>query len=150
MPGIPGVSDNIRVISIIDKFLEHARISYFQNDDDPQVFLSSADWMPRNFRRRVEIFFPVEEPRLKARIVDNVLGVALTDNVKARELGPDGTYHRVPPAAPAPRSPRVNEHIKGKIVEAARRYQGEPADPRWENAVAETLAAVLDESYLLR
>ena len=99
-PGIPGVSDNIRVISIIDKFLEHARITYFQNDDDPQVFLSSADWMPRNFRRRVEILFPIEEPRLKNRIIDHVLGVALLDNVKARELQPDGTYRRVdgPPA----------------------------------------------------
>ncbi len=97
-PGIPGVSDNIRVISIIDKFLEHARVSYFQNDDDPQVFLSSADWMPRNFRRRVEIFFPIEEPRLRSRIIDNMLGVGLLDNVKARELQPDGTYQRVNPA----------------------------------------------------
>ncbi len=97
-PGLPGVSDNIRVISIVDKFLEHSRISYFQNDDDPQVFLSSADWMPRNFRRRVEILFPIEEPRLRSRIIDGVLGVALLDNVKARELQPDGTYRRVAPA----------------------------------------------------
>ena len=99
-PGIPGVSDNIRVISIVDKFLEHSRISYFQNDDNPQVFLSSADWMPRNFRRRVEILFPIEDPRLRTRIVDGILGVALIDNVKARELQPDGTYRRVSPARP--------------------------------------------------
>ena len=109
-PGIPGVSDNIRVISIIDKFLEHARISYFQNDDDPQVFLSSADWMPRNFRRRVEIFFPIEEPRLRSRIIDNVLGVALLDNVKARELQADGTYHRV--ALPAQGEPAIRSQIE--------------------------------------
>ena len=62
-PGVPGVSENIRVISIVDKYLEHSRITYFQNDDQPEVFLSSADWMPRNFRRRVEIMFPIEDPR---------------------------------------------------------------------------------------
>ena len=64
-PGMPGVSDNIRVISIVDKYLEHSRISYFQNGDDPEVFLASADWMPRNFRRRVEIMFPIETRRLQ-------------------------------------------------------------------------------------
>ena len=67
-PGVPGVSENIRVISIVDKFLEDSRISYFQNNDNPKVFLSSADWMPRNFRRRVEILFPIEDPRLRTRI----------------------------------------------------------------------------------
>ncbi len=65
-PGMPGVSDNIRVISIVDKFLEHSRIAYFQNGDEPEVFLASADWMPRNFRRRVEIMFPIESPRAAA------------------------------------------------------------------------------------
>jgi polyphosphate kinase len=97
-PGLPGISGNIRVISVVDKFLEHSRISYFQNNDSPEVFLSSADWMPRNFRRRVEILFPIDDPRLKSRVVDGLLGVSLMDNVKARELGPDGTYHRVAPA----------------------------------------------------
>ena len=97
-PGMPGVSDNIRVISIVDKYLEHSRISYFQNGDEPEVFLSSADWMPRNFRRRVEIMFPIEDPQLKRRLVDGILGVVLADNVKARELQPDGTYRRTAPA----------------------------------------------------
>ena len=97
-PGLPGISENIRVISIVDKFLEHSRISYFQNNDRPEVFLSSADWMPRNFRRRVEILFPIEDPRLQNRIIDGILGVALIDNVKARELQPDGIYRRVAPA----------------------------------------------------
>ena len=96
----PGVSENIRVISIVDKFLEHSRITYFQNGDEPEVFLSSADWMPRNFRRRVEIMFPIEDPRLQNRIVDGILGVVLSDNVKARVLQPDGTYRRVPPPEP--------------------------------------------------
>jgi polyphosphate kinase len=95
-PGVPGVSENIRVISIVDKFLEHSRITYFQNGDKPEVFLASADWMPRNFRRRVEIMFPIEDSRLQNRIVDGILGVVLMDNVKARVLQPDGTYKRIP------------------------------------------------------
>ncbi len=99
-PGVPGVSENIRVVSIIDKFLEHSRISYFQNNDTPQVFLSSADWMPRNFRRRVEVMFPIEDPRLQNRIVEGILGVVLSDNVKASLLGADGVYRRVPPPKP--------------------------------------------------
>lgn len=100
-PGVPGVSENIRVISIVDKFLEHSRITYFQNGDKPEVFLASADWMPRNFRRRVELMFPIEEPRLLYRVVEGILGLALSDNVKARYLQPDGTYARVRPSNPS-------------------------------------------------
>jgi polyphosphate kinase len=102
-PGIPRISDNIRVISIVDKFLEHSRISYFQNGDAPQVYLSSADWMPRNFRRRVETMFPVEDPRLCHRIIHDLLDVVLADNVKARLLQPDGTYVRVWPGSKSER-----------------------------------------------
>ena len=102
-PGVPGVSDNIRVLSIVDKFLEHSRITYFQNGDEPEVYLASADWMPRNFHRRVELLFPIEEPRLKSRIVDGILGVTLADNVKARQLKPDGTYERVKRQAGEPK-----------------------------------------------
>ncbi len=109
-PGIPGLTDNIRVISIVDKFLEHSRISYFQNDESPEVYLSSADWMPRNFRRRVEVLFPVEDPRLRSRIVDGILGLSLIDNVKARELQPDGTYRRVAP--PAPGEPAIRSQVE--------------------------------------
>jgi polyphosphate kinase len=109
-PGIPGVSDNIRVISIIDKYLEHSRISYFQNGDDPEVFLASADWMPRNFRRRVEIMFPIENHQLKRRLVDGILGVLLADNVKARELQADGTYRRVRP--PGPNDPVIRCQVE--------------------------------------
>ncbi len=93
-PGVPGLSETIRVVSVVDKFLEHSRISYFQNDDDPEVYLASADWMPRNFRRRVEIMFPIEDPRLKNHIIEGILGVTLADNVKARVLQPDGSYVR--------------------------------------------------------
>jgi polyphosphate kinase len=109
-PGIPGVSDNIRVISIVDKYLEHSRITYFQNGEEPEVFLASADWMPRNFRRRVEIMFPIEDPELKARLVHCILGVVLADNMKARELQPDGTYRRVPP--PRPGEPVIRSQVE--------------------------------------
>ncbi len=96
-PGIPGVSERIRVVSILDKYLEHSRISYFLNDGQPEVFLSSADWMPRNFRRRVELMFPIEDPALRSRIIDRILTVVLSDNVKARELQSDGSYRRIKP-----------------------------------------------------
>jgi polyphosphate kinase len=116
-PGMPGVSDNIRVISIIDKYLEHSRISYFQNGDDPEIFLSSADWMPRNFRRRVEIMFPIESPQLKRRLVDGILGVVLADNVKARELQADGTYRRIRPAGPNEPGIRCQVEFQNMAIE---------------------------------
>ncbi len=100
-PGVPGTSDNIRVISIVDRFLEHARIFSFENGGKREVYLSSADWMPRNFQRRVEVMFPVEDEGLRDRVVDEILGIALADNVKARRLLPDGSYVRVRPEAPS-------------------------------------------------
>jgi polyphosphate kinase len=95
-PGLPGVSDNIRVTSIVGRFLEHSRIYSFGNGGDPKVYLGSADWMPRNLYRRVEVVFPVLDPALKARITDEILPTFLNDCVKARELRSDGTYFRVP------------------------------------------------------
>ena len=102
-PGLPGVSDNIRVVSIVDRFLEHSRLFYFENGGQPEVFTGSADWMDRNLSRRVEVVFPVEQPDLKARLVDEILKTVLADNVKARELLPDGSYRRVVPAEGEPR-----------------------------------------------
>jgi polyphosphate kinase len=96
-PGVPGVSDNIRVTSVVDRFLEHARIFYFGADGKREVYLSSADWMPRNFVRRVEVMFPIEDPALKTRVVDEILAVELMDNLKARRLLPDGRYVRLAP-----------------------------------------------------
>ncbi|AMA72086.1 RNA degradosome polyphosphate kinase [Aneurinibacillus thermoaerophilus] len=95
-PGIPGISENIRVRSIVDRFLEHSRVFYFQNGGDELVYLSSADWMTRNMERRVEIMFPIEVKSLKERVKD-ILHILLSDNVKARTLKPDGTYTRVQP-----------------------------------------------------
>ena len=98
-PGIPGLSENVRVVSIVDRFLEHSRIFYFGNAGDPQVYIGSADWMDRNLSRRVEVVFPIEPPELKQRVIKEILEISLKDNAKARELQPDGTYRRVKPRA---------------------------------------------------
>jgi polyphosphate kinase len=97
-PGLPGISENIRVTSIVDRFLEHSRLYVFSPDDEAKVFLSSADWMPRNFHRRVEVMFPIEAADLKRRILKEVLPTYLRDNLRARILQPDGSYTRVHPA----------------------------------------------------
>ncbi len=101
-PGLPGISETIRVISVVDRFLEHSRIFYFENDGNPEVFIGSADWMDRNLSRRVEVVFPIEQPDLKARIIDDILKVSVADTGKARLLQSDGTYTRVRPAEGQP------------------------------------------------
>jgi polyphosphate kinase len=95
-PGVTGLSDRIRVVSIIDRFLEHARIYYFENGSTPEYYLASADWMPRNLDHRVETAFPVLDPRLQAQVLES-LEVQLLDTMKARLLRPDGTSIRVRP-----------------------------------------------------
>jgi polyphosphate kinase len=101
-PGLPGISETIRVRSIVDRFLEHSRIYVFGPDQDAKVFLSSADWMPRNFYRRVEVMFPIEAAELKDRILHEIVPAYLLDNVKARVLQPDGSYVRMQPAPGEP------------------------------------------------
>jgi len=105
-PQIPCISENIRVFSIVDRFLEHSRIFYFHNNGDAQVYIGSADWMDRNLSRRVEVVFPIEHTELKHRLVHEILAISLADNMKARELLADGTYRRVQrvPDQPAMRS----------------------------------------------
>ncbi len=98
-PQVPGVSDNIKVRSIVDRFLEHSRIFYFENACQPEVFVGSADWMPRNFFRRIEVVFPIEDGNLRERCTSQILGYALRDNCKAHELQADGTYKRMKPKA---------------------------------------------------
>ncbi len=92
--GVPGVSETIRVRSIVGNFLEHARIFYFENNGTPEYYCSSADWMPRNLERRVEILFPVEDPRLQEKL-KHILAGQLKDNMKAHVLQPDGSYEKV-------------------------------------------------------
>jgi polyphosphate kinase len=100
-PGVPGLSENISVVSIVDRYLEHARILRFHHGGDDLVFISSADWMPRNLDRRIELLVPVEDPPLKQRLMET-LEIYYEDNVKARLLQPDGSYNR-------PKLPRGNK-----------------------------------------
>jgi polyphosphate kinase len=94
-PGIPGISENITVTTLVGRFLEHARIYYFRNGGEEEVFLGSADLMPRNLDRRVEVLFPVDDPCIRRTIADTLIPVHLRDNVNARRLLPDGSYERV-------------------------------------------------------
>ncbi|HMD43029.1 MAG TPA: hypothetical protein VKH45_08145, partial [Candidatus Acidoferrum sp.] len=109
VPGLRGISSRIHVRSIVGRFLEHSRIFYFENSGNPEIYLGSADWMPRNLYERVEVLFPVRDPLLMERICKEILPAYLADNRKARILGADGVYTR------APRSDRgsfsVQEHL---------------------------------------
>ncbi len=99
-PGVRGLSENISVVSIVDRFLEHSRIVYFRHGGDPLYFISSADWMPRNLDRRIELLVVVEDPAAQARL-NHILKTCLKDNVKGRELRKDCAYHRRHPASRA-------------------------------------------------
>jgi polyphosphate kinase len=96
-PGLKGTSETIEVVSIVDRYLEHARIFYFRNGGDEEVYLSSADWMPRNLDRRIELLFPVESPECQQKVLGALDGM-FQDNVKGRVLQADGTYKRRRPA----------------------------------------------------
>jgi polyphosphate kinase len=121
-PGVPGVSERIRVTSIVDRFLEHSRVVAFGAGDRTEVFISSADWMPRNFVRRIEALIPIEEPALARRLLDEVLGLGLRDNVKRRSLGADGVYTRVPAEEPLVRSQAMQ-------LDCARGVGAAPSEP---------------------
>jgi polyphosphate kinase len=102
-PGVKGVSDNITVRSIVDRFLEHSRIYYFENAAQPEVYLSSADWMPRNFYRRIETAFPILDGNVRERIISELLALPLADNSRSRILQSDGSYL----SSPAPAKARI-------------------------------------------
>jgi polyphosphate kinase len=93
-PGLAGLSENIQVFSIIDQFLEHSRIFQFENDGQPEVYLGSADWMPRNLKRRIEVVFPVEDPKIKKHLLDHIIPTYRRDNIKARIILPSGKHAR--------------------------------------------------------
>jgi polyphosphate kinase len=96
-PGIKGVSENIRVISVVGRFLEHSRIYYFHNQGQEEVYIGSADWMPRNLDRRIEAVVPLEDPNI-AKELQEILGTLLADNRQAWDLQPDGQYIQRQPA----------------------------------------------------
>ena len=91
-PGVPGLSENIRVRSIVGRFLEHSRVFYFANGGNEEFYIGSADWMARNLKHRIEVVTPIEDPSAKAYLKDVLLDAYLTDNVQARELQSDGSY----------------------------------------------------------
>ncbi|WP_026300879.1 polyphosphate kinase 1 [Thioalkalivibrio sp. ALE23] len=97
-PGVEGLSENIEVRSVLGRFLEHSRVFWFGNDGEPELYLSSADWMPRNFFRRVEVAFPVTDPAMRERVAEESLFAYLRDTATAWRLLPDGRYQRVTPA----------------------------------------------------
>ncbi len=97
-PGVRGLSENIRVRSIVGRFLEHSRIFYFENAAQPEVFVGSADWMPRNFFKRIEVVFPIEDGNLRDRVHREILGTLLADTARTSILQPDGSYRRMPVA----------------------------------------------------
>ncbi|HEY6552479.1 MAG TPA: RNA degradosome polyphosphate kinase, partial [Vicinamibacteria bacterium] len=121
-PGVKGVSETIEVRSIIDRYLEHARVFYFRNGGNDEVYLSSADWMSRNLDRRLELLFPVRSPALVRRLV-GILETCFADTAKARRLLPDGTYERVKGKTPAV---RAQERFFLDSVEATRAAKASP------------------------
>jgi polyphosphate kinase len=120
-PGVKGVSDNITVRSIVDRFLEHSRIYYFENACQPEVFVSSADWMPRNLFRRIEAAFPIEDGNLRERIISEILATSLADNAKARLLQADGSYRRAAPADGE--KPRRSQFEFASLADAPQEHQ---------------------------
>ncbi len=137
-PGVPRVSETIEVRALIDRFLEHGRVFHFANGGKDELFLASADWMPRNFHRRVEVMFPIEDIGLRARVLENV-NIQLSDNVKSWVLRSDGTYART---QPKPGEPLIRSQTRfieiarerSKTVDAAAhrstRFYLSPAEPR--------------------
>jgi len=95
VPGLRGLSNRIRVRSIVGRFLEHSRVFYFENSGTPDVYLGSADWMPRNLYERVEVLFPLKDAAIRERVCTEILGVYLSDNCKSRLLRSNGTYLRL-------------------------------------------------------
>jgi polyphosphate kinase len=110
VPGLRGISSRIRVRSIVGRFLEHSRIYYFENGGAPEVYLGSADWMPRNLYERVEVLFPLKDEELRERICKEILPAYLADNQKARALGSNGQYSEIRPAKGSKRF-SVQEHL---------------------------------------
>ena len=113
-PGVPGLSENIRVRSIVGRFLEHSRVFYFLADGAHLTYCASADWMPRNFFGRVEICFPIEDAALRERVVEEGLMTYLGDDSQAWDLRPDGSYRRIEPTGPAPK--RAQEILLARLT----------------------------------
>jgi polyphosphate kinase len=122
-PGVKGVSDDIRVHAVIDRFLEHSRLFHFKNGGEDEVFASSADWMPRNFRRRVEMMWPIVDEQLKRRAIDEILGTVAADSANGWELDQSGIYRRVRPEIDAK---PMRSQLRFMELSRERLREGEP------------------------
>jgi polyphosphate kinase len=138
-PGVKGVSDNIRVRAVIDRFLEHSRVFHFKNGGSDEVYLSSADWMPRNFRRRVEVMWPILDEGLRRRAIEEILGGMLADSAKSWMLSETGSYSRVQTDGKGVRS-------QYRFIELARERAREIEGPRGKSlATAQAPAAAMEK-----
>jgi polyphosphate kinase len=131
-PQWPGLSENITVRSVVDRFLEHSRFFYFENGGRPELWAGSADWMPRNFLRRIETDFPIEDPRLRRRVKEELLGIPLADNVKAWRLKSDGTYERVKSTQESP--VRSQMEFMNRALRSAKPGRRKPSGAKKEGA----------------
>jgi polyphosphate kinase len=144
-PEVPGVSERIKVRALVDRFLEHSRVVSFKNGGQDEVFISSADWMPRNFHRRVEVMVPILDADIKNRLMNEVLAVSLSDNVKSWALHADGSYAHVVPAGETPirAQARFMELARERVKEAeahirsSARYQFVQVHPTGKNGIPE-------------
>ncbi len=136
-PGVRGVSDNIRVVSVIDRFLEHSRVFYFRNDNNPKIFLGSADFMPRNMDRRVEVVWPVRDEQLKVKVVD-VLSHCLRDNLKSHVMRSDGSYLQNSPGRSKP------FRSQERLIDFARLENSQPGRLRDALRILENAAHKID------
>ena len=125
-PGVPGLSENITVRSIVGRFLEHSRVFYFENAGRPRIYVGSADWMPRNFFSRIEVLFPLEDGVLRERVTAEILEECLNDSAKCRILGPDGSYRSLgsPEGAPPRSSQEAFLALAARSLERSRPGQG--------------------------
>jgi polyphosphate kinase len=130
---VPGISETIRVTSVVDRFLEHSRVFAFGPPTHAEVYLASADWMPRNFLRRIEVMCPIEDPAIRARVLDEVLGIALRDCVKAKRLLSDRSYVPVEAGSVAVRSQMIlldrAKRAADASTEAVLRHAAAPEAP---------------------
>jgi polyphosphate kinase len=136
-PGIRGISDRIRVRSIVGRFLEHSRIFYFANGGEESIYLASADWMPRNLYERVEVMFPVKDPLLRGRLKHEILEAYLADTIKARVLRRDGSYIRAWKAAGKRKPPFPGFSAQDFLLAAAEGKQTSPVPPAPEEKPSE-------------
>jgi polyphosphate kinase len=145
-PNVPGVSERIQVRALVDRFLEHSRIACFKNGGQDEIFISSADWMPRNFHRRVEVMIPILDPDIKSRLMNEILAVSQSDNVKSWILRSDGSYARVvqaPGETPIRAQTRFIELARERVKEgeahirSSGRYQFVQVHPVAKNGIKE-------------